>query len=63
MGAGKDFGRRANSEKSVCVWEQNTGQNYNIKRANKSFENVTRLRYLEATLINQTYLLNEIRCR
>ena len=63
MGAGKDFGRRANSEKSVCVWEQNTGQNDNIKRANKSFENVTHLRYLETTLINQNCLHNEIRCR
>jgi len=47
----------------VCVWEQNTGQNDNIKRANKSFENVTHLRYLETTLINQNCLHNEIRCR
>ena len=48
----------------MCVWGgDRTHDNDNISRANKCFENVTHLRYLEATPINQNYFRDEIRCR
>jgi len=31
------------------------GQNHNIKRANKSFENLTRLKYFGMTVTDQYY--------
>jgi hypothetical protein len=34
---------------------QNAGQNYNIKVANRSFENVAKFRYLETAITSQNY--------
>jgi hypothetical protein len=41
---------------------QNVGQNRNIKIANRSFENVSQLKYLETIVINQN-LMQEIKWR
>jgi hypothetical protein len=32
---------------------QNTGQNHDVQRANRSFENVAELKYLETAATNQ----------
>jgi hypothetical protein len=42
---------------------QNAGQNWDIKIATISFENVSQLKYLEATLINQNLVQGEIKRR
>jgi len=42
---------------------QNTGQRYNIKIVNESFENVAKFKYLETTLTNQNDIHDEIRNR
>jgi hypothetical protein len=38
---------------------QNAGQNYDIKIANRSFENVARFRYLGMTVTNQNLIQEE----
>jgi hypothetical protein len=38
---------------------QNSGQNYDMKIANRSFENVTHLRYLGMTVTNQNLIQEE----
>lgn len=42
---------------------QNGWQNHNIKMANRSFENVTKFRYLGMILINQNLVHEEIRSK
>jgi hypothetical protein len=42
---------------------QNAGQNYNIKIANKSFENMVQLRHLRTTVPNQYLIQKEIKSR
>jgi hypothetical protein len=41
----------------------NSGQNQNIRRANESFENVAKFRYLGTTLTNQNEIHDEIKSR
>jgi hypothetical protein len=40
---------------------QNAGQNHDIKRANRSFENVAQFKYLGATVTNQNLIQEEIK--
>jgi hypothetical protein len=45
-----------NAEKTECMFwshEQKSRQNYSIKRVNKSFENVTKLKYSGIILMDQ----------
>jgi hypothetical protein len=42
---------------------QNAGQNYDIKIANRCFENVVQFRYLGTTVTNQNLIQKEIKCR
>jgi hypothetical protein len=41
----------------------NSGQNQNIRIANESFENVSKLNYLRTTLTNQSDIHDEIKSR
>jgi len=53
--ATKEIGLEVNAEGSeymVMSRDQNSGQNYNIKLDNKSFERVEQFRYLVTTLTN-----------
>jgi hypothetical protein len=62
--ASKEVGLEVNTEKTKYMLlsrEQNTGQNYDIKTANRCFENVTQFRYLETTVRNQNLIQDEIR--
>jgi hypothetical protein len=42
---------------------QNAGQNHIIKEANRSFENVTQLKYLQTTAINENLMQQKINMR
>jgi hypothetical protein len=42
---------------------QNAGQNRHIKIANRSFENVSRLKYFGTTVTNQNFIQEEIKKR
>jgi hypothetical protein len=42
---------------------QNTGQNHDIKTANRSFENVSQFKYLGTTIRNQNVIVEEIKRR
>jgi hypothetical protein len=42
---------------------QNAGRNREIKRANRSFENVSQFKYLGTTVTNQTLVQEEIKTR
>jgi hypothetical protein len=42
---------------------QNAGQNHDIKRANRSFENVAQFKHLGKTVTNQNLIQEEIKRR
>jgi hypothetical protein len=42
---------------------ENSGQNHNMKVANRCFENVTKIRYLEMTITNENLIQQEIKSR
>jgi hypothetical protein len=47
----------------LLSYHQNTGQNHDIKIANRSFENVAQFRYLGMTVTNQNLIEEEIKWR
>jgi hypothetical protein len=60
--ASRDMGLEINAEKTkymIMSRYPNSGQNQNIRIANESFENVSKFKYLGATLTNQ----NDIRMK
>jgi archaellum component FlaC len=64
--ASRDIGLEINAEKTkymIMSRHSNSGQNQNIRRANESFENVTKFKYLGTTLTNQNDSHNEIKSR
>jgi hypothetical protein len=61
-----EVGLEVNTEKSKYVLlsrHQNAGQNYDIKRANRCFENVAKLKYSGTTITNQNLIQEEIKRR
>jgi hypothetical protein len=64
--ASRDIGLEINTEKTKYVimsCHPNSGQNQNIRIANKLFENVSRFKYLGMTLTNQNDIHDEIKSR
>jgi hypothetical protein len=64
--ASKEVGLEVNAEKAknmLMFRYQDTGQNYNIKVPNRSFQNVTQLKYLGTTVTNKNLIQEEIRRR
>jgi hypothetical protein len=64
--ASRDIGLEINAEKTkymIMSPHSNSGQNQNLRRANESFENVAKFRYLETTLTNQNDIHDEIKSR
>jgi hypothetical protein len=61
--ASKEVGLEINVEKTkymLLSHQQNVGQNRDIKIANRSFENVSQLKYLGTTVTNQNLIQEEI---
>jgi hypothetical protein len=61
--ASKEVGLEINVEKTKCMLtsrQQNVGQNWDIKIANRSFENVSQFKYLGTTVTNQNLIQEEI---
>jgi hypothetical protein len=61
--ASRDIGLEINAQKTKCVimsHHPNSGQNQNLRIANKSYESVTRFEYLGTTLTNQNDIHNEM---
>jgi len=42
---------------------QNAGEHHNLMTANKSFQNVTKLKYFETTVASRNCILQEIKSR
>jgi hypothetical protein len=64
--ASKEVGLEANTEKTKYMFmsrHQTAGQNYYLKVANKSFEHLTKFKYLETTLTDQNCIHEEIKSR
>jgi hypothetical protein len=60
--ASKEVGLEVNIEKTKCMLvslDQNADQNRDIKIANRSFENVSQLKYLGMTVSNQNLIQEE----
>jgi sorting nexin-29 len=64
--ASMEFGLEINVEKTKYMLlsrPQNIGQNLDIKIANRSFENVSQLKYLGTTVTNRNLIQEEIKRR
>jgi hypothetical protein len=64
--ASKEVGLEINVEKikyMLLSRQQNAGQNRDIKRANRSYENVSQFKYLGTTVTNQNLIQEEIKRR
>jgi hypothetical protein len=64
--ASRDIGLEINVEKTkymIMSRYPNSGQNQNIRIADKSFENVAKFKYLGMTLTNQNDIHDEIKSR
>jgi hypothetical protein len=64
--ASKEVGLKINVEKTkymLLSHYQNVGRNWNIKMANRSFENVSPFKYLGTTVINKNLIQEEIKGR
>jgi hypothetical protein len=60
--ASRDIGLEIDAEKTkymIMSRYPNSGQNQNIRRANESFENVAKFKYLGMTLTNQNDIHDE----
>jgi hypothetical protein len=42
---------------------QNAGQNHDVKKANRSFDNMAQFRYLRTTVTSQNFIQEEIKRR
>jgi ribosomal protein S2 len=59
--ASKEVGQEVNTEKTMFLSRhQNAGQSYDIKIANRCFENVAKFRYLGTTITNQNLIQEEM---
>jgi hypothetical protein len=64
--ASKELGLEVNVEKAkymLVSWDQNSGQNQEIKIGNRSFENVSQFKYLGTKVTNQNLIQEEIKRR
>jgi hypothetical protein len=64
--ASKEVGLEINVEKTMYMLlsrHQNVGQNWDMKIANRSFENVSQFKYLGTTVTNQNVIQEEIKRR
>jgi hypothetical protein len=64
--ASKEVGLEINVEKTkyrLLSRHQNVGRNWDIKRADRSFENVSQFKYLQITVTNQNLIQEEIKRR
>jgi hypothetical protein len=59
--ASKEVGLEVNTEKTMLLsHHQNAGQNYDIKIADRCFENAAQFRYLGTTITNQNLIQEEM---
>jgi hypothetical protein len=66
LDASKEVSLEVNLEKTKCMLMscyQKVGQNHSIKVATRSFEDLTKLKYLGTTLTDQNYVHKEIKSR
>jgi ribosomal protein S2 len=66
LDACKEIGLEVNTEKTKYMLlsrQQNAAQSYDIKIANRCFENVAKFRYLGTTTTNQNLIQEEIKRR
>jgi hypothetical protein len=64
--ASKEVGLEVNVEKTKYMfvsWDQNAGQNREIKIGTRSFDNVSQLKYLGMTVTNQNLIQEEVKRR
>jgi hypothetical protein len=64
--ASKEVGLEVNTKKNMYILlshQQNTGQSYDIKIANRCFENAEKFIYLGTTITNQNLIQDEMKRR